>query len=48
MPKQIQLFDVKALMLHNKPPFWHLVRFGIPLQFDKVYTEGISKITATR
>ena len=27
-------------------PFWPLVAFGIPLQFDKVYTEGINKITA--
>lgn len=39
-------FDVEGIDAAHKLTLLASIAFGIPLQFDKVYTEGISKITA--
>ncbi len=39
-------FDVEGIDAAHKLTILASCAFGIPLQFDKVYTEGISKITA--
>ncbi len=39
-------FDVEGIDAAHKLTILASVAFGIPLQFDAVYTEGISKITA--
>lgn len=39
-------FDVEGIDAAHKLTIMASIAFGIPLQFDKVYTEGISKITA--
>ena len=39
-------FDVEGIDAAHKLTILASIAFGIPLQFDKVYTEGISKITA--
>lgn len=39
-------FDVEGIDAAHKLTLLASVAFGIPLQFDKVYTEGISKVTA--
>jgi len=39
-------FDVEGIDAAHKLKLLASIAFGIPLQFDKVYTEGISKITA--
>lgn len=39
-------FDVEGIDAAHKLTVLASIAFGIPLQFDKVYTEGISKITA--
>ncbi len=39
-------FDVEGIDAAHKLTILASVAFGIPLQFDKAYTEGISKITA--
>ncbi len=39
-------FDVEGIDAAHKLTIIASCAFGIPLQFDKVYTEGISKITA--
>ncbi|MGH8508897.1 MAG: homoserine dehydrogenase, partial [Gammaproteobacteria bacterium] len=38
-------FDVEGIDAAHKLTILAAIAFGIPLQFDKVYTEGISKIT---
>ncbi len=38
-------FDVEGIDAAHKLTILASIAFGIPLQFDKVYTEGISKIT---
>ncbi len=38
-------FDVEGVDAAHKLTILASIAFGIPLQFDKVYTEGISKIT---
>ncbi|MGZ5017980.1 MAG: homoserine dehydrogenase [Methylobacter sp.] len=38
-------FDVEGIDAGHKLTILASIAFGIPLQFDKVYTEGISKIT---
>jgi homoserine dehydrogenase len=38
-------FDVEGIDAAHKLTILGSIAFGIPLQFDKVYTEGISKIT---
>ena len=38
-------FDVEGIDAAHKLAILGSIAFGIPLQFDKVYTEGISKIT---
>ncbi len=38
-------FDVEGIDAAHKLTILSSIAFGIPLQFDKVYTEGISKIT---
>ncbi|MCF8999432.1 homoserine dehydrogenase [Acinetobacter nectaris] len=39
-------FDVEGIDAAHKLTLLASIAFGIPLQFEKVYTEGISKITA--
>ncbi len=39
-------FDVEGIDAAHKLTILASLAFGIPLQFDKVYTEGITKITA--
>ncbi|MEY1662713.1 homoserine dehydrogenase [Isoalcanivorax beigongshangi] len=39
-------FDVEGIDAAHKLTILASLAFGIPLQFDKVYTEGISKLTA--
>lgn len=39
-------FDVEGIDAAHKLTMLASIAFGIPLQFDRVYTEGISKITA--
>ncbi len=39
-------FDVEGIDAAHKLTLLASIAFGIPLQFDKVYTEGISKVTA--
>jgi homoserine dehydrogenase len=38
-------FDVEGIDAAHKLTILASIAFGIPLQFDKIYTEGISKIT---
>ncbi|OQW92269.1 MAG: homoserine dehydrogenase [Beggiatoa sp. IS2] len=38
-------FDIEGIDAAHKLTILASISFGIPLQFDKVYTEGISKIT---
>ncbi len=40
-------FDVEGIDAAHKLTILAAIAFGIPLQFDKVYTEGISGITGT-
>jgi homoserine dehydrogenase len=40
-------FDIESIDAGHKLTILASIAFGIPLQFDKVYTEGISKITRT-
>lgn len=40
-------FDVEGIDAGHKLTILASIAFGIPLQFDKVYTEGISQITQT-
>lgn len=39
-------FDVEGIDAAHKLTIMASIAFGIPLKFDKVYTEGISKVTA--
>jgi homoserine dehydrogenase len=39
-------FDVEGIDAAHKLTILAAIAFGIPLQFDKVYTEGISKLTS--
>ena len=39
-------FDVEGIDAAHKLAIMASIAFGIPLQFDKVYTEGISQVTA--
>jgi homoserine dehydrogenase len=39
-------FDVEGIDAAHKLTILAAIAFGIPMQFDKVYTEGISKLTA--
>ena len=39
-------FDVEGIDAAHKLTIIASIAFGVPLQFDKVYTEGITKITA--
>lgn len=38
-------FDIEGIDAAHKLTILAAIAFGIPLQFDKVYTEGISKVT---
>jgi homoserine dehydrogenase len=40
-------FDIEGIDAGHKLTILASIAFGIPLQFDKVYTEGISQITRT-
>ena len=40
-------FDIEGIDAGHKLTILASIAFGIPLQFDKVYTEGITKITRT-
>ena len=40
-------FDVEGIDAAHKLAILAAIAFGIPMQFDKVYTEGIAKLTAT-
>jgi homoserine dehydrogenase len=40
-------FDIESIDAGHKLTILASIAFGIPLQFDKVYTEGITKITRT-
>ena len=40
-------FDVEGIDAAHKLTILAAIAFGIPMQFDKVYTEGITKLTAT-
>src|SRR5207248_10659249 len=39
-------FDVEGIDTAHKLTILAAIAFGIPMQFDKVYTEGIAKLTA--
>jgi homoserine dehydrogenase len=39
-------FDVEGIDAAHKLTILSAIAFGIPMQFDKVYTEGITKLTA--
>lgn len=39
-------FDIEGIDAAHKLTILSSIAFGIPLQFDKVYTEGITKVTA--
>ncbi len=39
-------FDVEGIDAAHKLTIFASCAFGIPLQFDKVFTEGIGKVTA--
>jgi homoserine dehydrogenase len=39
-------FDVEGIDAAHKLTILAAIAFGIPMQFDKVYTEGISKLTS--
>src|SRR5881394_2616453 len=39
-------FDVEGIDAAHKLTIMSAIAFGVPMQFDKVYTEGISKLTA--
>src|SRR3954463_14238518 len=39
-------FDVEGIDAAHKLTIMAAIAFGIPMQFDKVYTEGITKLTA--
>ena len=39
-------FDVEGIDAAHKLTILASIAFGIPLQFDKAYTEGISKLTS--
>ncbi len=39
-------FDIEGIDAAHKLTILAAIAFGIPMQFDKVYTEGISKLTA--
>ena len=39
-------FDVEGIDAAHKLTILAAIAFGIPMQFDKVYTEGIAKLTA--
>jgi len=38
-------FDIEGIDAAHKLTIMAAIAFGIPMQFDKVYTEGISKLT---
>ncbi len=38
-------FDVEGIDAAHKLTIMSAIAFGVPMQFDKVYTEGISKLT---
>jgi homoserine dehydrogenase len=40
-------FDVEGIDAAHKLTILAAIAFGIPMQFDKVYTEGITRLTAT-
>ena len=40
-------FDVEGIDAAHKLTILAAIAFGIPMQFDKAYTEGISRLTAT-
>jgi len=40
-------FDVEGIDAAHKLTILAAIAFGIPMQFDKAYTEGITKLTAT-
>ena len=40
-------FDIEGVDAAHKIPILSALAFGIPMQFDKVYIEGISKLDAT-
>src|SRR5947199_1792416 len=39
-------YDVEGIDAAHKLTIMSAIAFGVPMQFDKVYTEGISKLTA--
>ena len=38
-------FDIEGMDAAHKLTIMAAIAFGIPMQFDKAYTEGISKLT---
>ena len=38
-------FDIEGIDAAHKLTIMSAIAFGVPMQFDKVYTEGISKLT---
>ncbi len=40
-------FDIEGIDAAHKLTIMSAIAFGIPMQFDKAYTEGISKLTAS-
>ena len=45
MPKPIPTFDVEGIDAAHKLTILSSIAYGIPLQFERCYTEGISRIT---
>src|SRR5450755_4572468 len=39
-------FDIEGIDAAHKLTIMSAIAFGVPMQFDKVYTEGISKLTS--
>ena len=44
-PRPIRRFDIEGIDAAHKLTIMAAIAFGIPLQFDRVYTEGIAKLT---
>ena len=45
MRKPIPTFDVEGIDAAHKLTIMSAIAFGVPMQFDKAYAEGIAKLT---
>ena len=45
MPRPIPTFDIEGIDAAHKLTIMSAIAFGMPMQFDKAYTEGITALT---